>query len=211
MDQISAGVRANISAQRELWGLVKSRRVSQAERQEGQAFVEECLAGLLLGHNLSQAQQAQYVRRLAGTAALAVGLREGLEVPDLAPALVPRERLLLRAGGTGWRPFPITHRQVAVTPLQRRLQDRMALALKHKNAGSPESARTCVVAVRITVDHGFAKSDWHQEDRVELSGWGLQTLAVEQQLQSAPVLPQPRFLFATMAPSTPASLRAPSR
>lgn len=206
MDGISAGVRANISAQRELWSLVKARRVSQAEREEGQAYVEECLAGLLLGQNLSQAEQAQYVRRLAGTAALAMQLRQGVEVPELARAHVPRERLILKVGGLGWRPFPLTHREVAVTPLQRRLQDRMALALRHKLAGSPESARVCLRVVAISIDQGFGKTPWHHEDRVELSGWGLQALQLEQQMKLPPTLPRPRFLFETVAPAGPAQL-----
>lgn len=212
MEINSAGIHANISAQRELWSLVKARRASQAERAEGQAFVAERLAGLLLGQDLSQAEQAQYVRRLAGTAALAAQLSQGVEVPDLSPARIPRERLLMRAGGVGWRPFPLTRKQVGVTPLHRRLQDRMALALKNRVAGSPESARVCVHAVGITVDHGFFKIRWHHEDRVELSGWGLEAIALEQQMRSAPVLPQPKFLFDTVAPVAmlPSALTAPA-
>lgn len=197
MDIFPAGVRVDISAQRELWSLVKARRVAQAERQEGQAFVEERLASLLLGQDLNPGQQADYVRRLAGTAALAAQLGEGLDVPDISPARIPREKLLFKAGGVTWRPFPVTQRQVAVTPLQRRLQDRLALALRNKMAAAPESVRTCVYAAGIAV--GSHQMPW-DEDRIELSGWGMEILAAETRLRQAPILPAPQFLFATVAP-----------
>jgi hypothetical protein len=211
MEISQAGVRANLSAQRELWNLVKARRVSQAERKEGQAFVEERLGSLLIGQQLNQAQQGDYVRRLAGTAALAARLGQGPMVPDLALARIPRDRLLFKAGGVAWRPFPISQKTVRVTPLQRRLQDRLALALKNKVAGAPESARTCVHAVGITVDRGYFTTTWNDEDRVELTGWGMEMLVLEKQLSSAPVLPEPRFLFATLAPTSAGVIAASNR
>lgn len=202
MEIISGGVRAGISPQRELWSLVKSRRVSQAERREGQAFVEQRLGSLLLGQELTPVQQGDYVRRLAGTAGQAVQLAQGVQVPDLAPARIPRDQLLLKAGGVSWRPFPISHKRVNVTPLHRRMQDRMALALKTKMGAEAKSIRTCVHAVGITVDRGYFKTSWNDEDRVELSGWGLETLVLQQKLSTAPVLPAPQFLFATLAPTS---------
>jgi hypothetical protein len=202
MEVGQTGVRADISAQRELWNLVKARRVALAQRQEGQAFVEQRLGSLLLGRELSPAEQGEYVRRLAGTADLAQRLSQDLEVPALGSARVPRELLAWKAGGVGWRPFPVTQKVVNVTPLHRRLQDRMAIALKNKLASAPESARTCLQAVGITVERGSFRSQWNDQDRVELSGWGMEMLVLEDQLRSAPVLPAPRFLFATMAPTS---------
>lgn len=200
MEISGAGIRAGISSQRELWSLVKSRRLSQAERREGQAFIEQRLGSLLLGQELSPAQQGEYVRRLAGTAGQAAQLAQGVEVPDLSPARIPRDRLLLKAGGVAWRPFPITRRKVNVTPLHRRMQDRMALALRAKMGTDARSVRTCVHAVGITVDRGYFTTSWNDEDRVELSGWGLETLLMQEKLSAAPVLPAPQFLFATLAP-----------
>lgn len=198
MEISGAGIRAGISAQRELWNLVKSRRVSQHQRREDQAFIEERLGSLLLGQQLTPAQQGDYVRRLAGTAGYAAQLAQGVEVPDLAIARIPRDRMLLRAGGVPWRPFPVSQKKVAVTPLHRRMQDRMALALKGKLAGDEKSARTCVYAVGFAVAQGSSVTSWNDQDRVELSGWGLETLSVQEKMNSAPVLPAPRFLFATL-------------
>lgn len=202
MDIAKAGIRADISAQQELWALVKARRLAVQERAEGQAFVEARLGSLLLGQDLTPAEQAEYVHRLAGTAEAAQRLRRGPEVGELAVARVPRELLLYKAGGMGWRPFPVEQKQVGVTPLHRRLQDRMAMALKNRLASAPESVRQCVQAVGITVDHGAFQTRSHHEDRVELSGWGVETLALEQKMKEAPALPAPRFLYDTVAPTS---------
>lgn len=211
MDIGKAAVQANISSQRELWGLVKARRLCLQERAEAQAFVEERLGSVLLGQDLSPTEQAEYVRRLSGTAEAAQQLQRGPQVPDLKAARIPRELLLFKAGGLTWRPFRVTEKQVAVTPLHRRLQDRMALALKNKNASSPESVRSCVRSISITIDRGSFQTAWNDEDRVELSGWGLQTLTLEQKMKEAPTLPAPRFLFATIAPTSPDSIAALSQ
>jgi hypothetical protein len=198
------GGQAGLSAQAELWSLVKARRQVQQQRQEGLQFVERQLSNLLFGQDLTPAQQSDYVRRLAATAGLAAQLGQGVEVPDLAPARVPRELLLWKAGGMAWRTFPVTRRAVAVTPLHRRLQDRMALALKNKLAGAPESARSCIHAVAISLDRGAFTVPWHDQDRVELTGWGMEMLVLQESLRKTPSLPPPpAILLATVAPSKP--------
>lgn len=211
MEISQGGVQANLAAQQQLWSLVKARRQSQQERAEGQAFVEERLGSLLLGQELNASQQADYVRRLAGTAARAQQFGQALEVGDLEAARIPRDRLLCRVSGVAWRPFPISRRQVTVTPLHRRQQDRMALALKTRMALSPQSERRCVVAIGFSAERGGVALPIKGEDRVELSGWSLESLELEQKIKEAPALPAPHFLFATVAPGAGGAIAASTR
>ncbi len=211
MEISNAGVQANLAAQQQLWSLVKARRQSQLERQEGQVFVEERLGSLLLGQDLSPAEQADYVRHLAGTSERAREIGRAIEVPDLKSARVPRDRLLFRMSGVSWRPFPISRRQVAVTPLQRRQQDRLALALKTEMALSPLGERRCVVAVGFSAQRAGIALGGRDEDRVELSGFSLETLEIAEKMKEAPTLPAPRFLYATVAPGASGAIVASSR
>lgn len=200
MEIPNAGVRADLAAQQQLWSLVKARRQSQLERREGQAFVEERLGSLLLGQDLGPAEQAVYVRRLAATSERAREIGQAIEVPDFELARVPRDRLLCRMGAVSWRPFPIGRREVQVTPLQRRQQERLALALKTEMALSPLSQRRSVVALKFGVERAGVPLGDGDEDRVELSGYSLEALEIARKMHETPTLPAPRFLYATVAP-----------
>lgn len=200
--RVEQGGNRSLASQRELWSLVKARREAVRFRQEGRNFVAERLGSLLLGQNLDPAEQAEYVRRLAGTSAQAAELEQGPQVPDLSRARIARDLLLCKAGGVGWRLFPISTRAVVVSPLQRRLQERLAVALKDKLGAAPESARTCIHAVGITLDRGPFTTPWHDEDRVEMTGWGMEILTLQGSLRSAPRLPPPpAILLANVGPS----------
>lgn len=202
MEISQAGGRPGLADQQELWSLVKARRVVQQERQEARGFVEQRLGSLLFGEDLDQAQQAAYARKLAGTAARAAQLAEGPDLPDLKAARVSKDRLLWKAGGLGWRAFPVSQRAVAVSPLHRRLQDRLALALKDKREGSPEAARRVVHAVSITVARGQHTRAWNDQDQVELTGWGMEMLVSQKALSTVPTLPPaPAILLTTVSPS----------
>ncbi len=155
----------------ELWSLVKARREARGERQEALAYVEQQLSSVLLGVELGEAEQAQYLSRLAQTAGTAQALREDLEVPELSEARVPRDLYIIKAGGISWRPFPLSQRQVEVTPLHRRLQARMAMAIKQRRKMAPESLPVQVHSI------AFQYAGRRLEDRVEISGWGARVLA----------------------------------
>lgn len=167
----------------DLWSLVKARRQAQAERQEGLGYVEKQLSSVLLGVELGEAEQAEYVQRLSGTAAAAQEIREDLEVTDISLARVPRDLYLMKAGGISWRPFPITQRQVHVAPMHRRLQARMAKAIKQRRKLAPESVRSTVYSI------GFRAVGGQDADRLDLSGWGLKMLS--QSDGASLLLPEP--------------------
>ena len=187
--QISASAGGIASRQGELWNLIKARRQARQERREALDFVEQQLGSLLLGVELTPSEQAQYVSRLAETIGTARVLQQELQVPDLAEARVPRDLYLVKAGGISWRPFPLTRRQVEVTPHHRRLQARLAMAIKQRRKLAPESLTAQVHSV------GFRYGDRRQEDRVELSGWGVRALARDN--ESATLLPAPRQVTLT--------------
>lgn len=187
--QISASAGGIAARQRELWNLIKARRQARQERREALDFVEQQLGSLLLGVELTPSEQAQYVSRLAETIGTARVLQQELQVPDLAEARVPRDLYLVKAGGISWRPFPLTRRQVEVTPHHRRLQARLAMAIKQRRKLAPESLTAQVHSV------GFRYGDRRQEDRVELSGWGVRALAMDN--ESATLLPAPRQVTLT--------------
>lgn len=169
------------SAGNDLWSIVKARREAQAERQEGLGYVEQQLSSVLLGVELGEAEQAEYVRKLSGTAAAAQEIREDLEVTDITEARVSRDLYLVKAGGISWRPFPLSQRQVEVAPLHRRLQARMARAIKQRRKLAPESLRSTVYSIAF---QGVGGKD---ADRLDLSGWGTKVLAQG----GGPALPLP--------------------
>ncbi len=177
----SAGISS--SAGNDLWGIVKARRQAQVERQEGLGYVEEQLSSVLLGVELGEAEQSEYIQKLSGTAAAAQEIREDLEVTDIKDARVSRDLYLIKAGGISWRPFPLSQRQVEVAPLHRRLQARMARAIKQRRKLAPESVRSTVYSIAF---QGVGKKD---SDRLDLSGWGMKVLT--QGVGSALSLPEP--------------------
>lgn len=198
------GARPNLSSRNELWSLVKAKREALKERQEALEFVEQQLGNLLLGQELDPAQQSAYVRRLVGTAAQAAELAEGPDIVSDKRFRIAREELLLRVGGVSWRPFPVSRRAVVVTPLHRRLQNRMALALKNQKLASPMSIRTSVYAVGINIDLGHSVVSSGSFDSVDLSGWGRQVLSAEQAFEKPLNLPPtPVFMMQTVGPSAP--------
>lgn len=196
----SPGLQAGLSAQRQLWQLVKAQRQASQERQAGQAFVAQQLAGLLLGRDLTPEQQLEVVRKLSATSDLARRVLHDLSVPDGNQARIPRHNLVIRTGGVAWRPFPMTYRPVPVAPLQKRLQNRMALALQTHQATRSTAPRVCVLTVGFQVDCGGGLSLQGGADRVELSSWGLESLALEGQILKPPTLPRPRVLVQTLTP-----------
>lgn len=163
---------AGISSQNggDLWNLVKARRESQEQRQEALGYVEQQLSSVLLGVELEPAEQSEYVNRLAQTVGDALTLQQGPEVPELSEAKLTRDLYVIKAGGIRWRPFPLSQRQVEVTPLHRRLQARMAGAIKQRRKMAPESLPMQIQTV------GFSFAGHRQEDRVEISGWGVRAL-----------------------------------
>lgn len=177
----------------ELWSLVKARREARGERQEAREYVEQQLSSVLLGVELGEAEQAQYVSRLAQTAGIARELREDLEVPELSEARVSRDLYIIKAGGISWRPFPLSQRQVEVTPLHRRLQARMAMAIKQRRKTAPESLPVQVHAI------AFEYAGRRLEDRVEISGWGARALAGGDAKALALPMPSPLGLISVNA------------
>lgn len=179
---------AGISSQNggDLWNLVKARRELQEQRQQALGYVEQQLSSVLLGVELEPAEQAEYVSRLAQTVGDALTLQQGPEVPELSEAKLTRDLYVIKAGGICWRPFPLSQRQVEVTPLHRRLQARMAGAIKQRRKMAPESLPMQIQAV------GFSFAGRRQEDRVEISGWGVR--ALERDKTAALSLPPAREL-----------------
>lgn len=195
----SAGISPDLASGRELWSLVRARRDALKERQDALAFVEKKLGSLLLGQDLTADQQVAYVRRMADTMARALEMTAGPKVGDLSGACIARERLLCRVGGMNWRPFPVSQRTVKVTPIHRRLQERMALALGEQRASLPQSARTCFLSVGIRIDVGHSVVAWAGTDRLELSGWGQECLEIQEAMSKVPVLPpSPAILYETV-------------
>ncbi len=158
------------------WALVRSRREAHQRRLEGREFVEKRLDTLLFGRDLTPQEQSIYASRLSLAAADAQALEQGPEVGNLQSAVIPREDLRCKVGGVTWKVAPFTERSIEISPDQRRIQERLAVAWRDCRELDPRAQRTTVHSVGVSVDHGFFQTSAHGTDRVELSGWGLELL-----------------------------------
>lgn len=158
------------------WALVRSRREAHRRRVAGRDFVEKGLDGLLFGRDLTPQEQSIYASRLSLAAANAQALEQGPDVGELQSAVVPREQLRCKIGATTWKVAPFTEKVVEISPIHRRIQERLGAALRERRELDPKAQGTIIHSVGVTVDHGFFRTYGYGADRVELSGWGLETL-----------------------------------
>ncbi len=165
---------------------------ARVQRVQRQKVVQERLSELLFGLELNLEEMAQYRARLVQALVNVDDLTSEAKLPSIAPARVPREKILLHTGGLGWRPFPVTERLVEASPTQRLLERSLAKAVQTQISLDPLSEPRSFHSVGVIVAQG-AEGTRHGADRVELSSWGYQIVAAQDYPQIARLRLPPRF------------------
>lgn len=174
------------------WAAAEIGLEARRQRVERQKVVQERLSELLFGLELNADEMAQYRARLVQALVCVDELADEAAAPNIAPARVPKEQLLLQTGGLGWRPFPVTEKLVEVSASQRLLERSLAKAVHAQISLDPQSAPRSYHSVGIVVAQG-EQGQHHGEDRVELSGWGFEIMDAQEYPQIARLRLPPRF------------------
>lgn len=165
---------------------------ARVQRVSRQKVVQERLSELLFGLELNLEEMAQYRSRLVQALVNVDELTSESRVPSIKAAHVPREQILLRTGGMGWRPFPVTERLVEASPSQRLLERSLAKAVQTQISLDPLSVPRSFHSVGIIVAQG-GEGTRYGADRVELSSWGFNIVAAGDYPQVARLRLPPRF------------------
>lgn len=165
---------------------------ARVQRNQRQKIVQERLSELLFGLELNLEEMAQYRSRLVQALVSVDDLANESSLPSIAPARVPKEKILLHTGGIGWRPFPVSERLVEASPTQRLLERSLAKAVRTQLSLDPLSVPRSFHTVGIIVAQG-AEGTRYGADRVELSSWGYEIVTTGDYPQVARLRLPPRF------------------
>lgn len=174
------------------WAIVQSTRAARLKNLEKKNFVQERLSELLYGLDLDLEEMTNYRARLVQALANVDSIEQQVQVPSLERAKISRDDLMLRTGGTIWKPFPVTQKLVEIKPVQRILQGKLARAVATHIALNPKSEPKSFHTVGIVVAQG-AEGVRQGSDKVELTGWGMEIMSAKDYPKVARLRLPPRY------------------
>lgn len=188
----SIGLQGSQLADLNQWATAEIGLEARQQRVRRQKMVQERLSELLFGLELNLEEMAQYRARLLQALVTVDDIAAESLMPPISSARVPREQILMRAGGMAWRPFPVTEKLVEVSPSQRLLERSLARAVHVQTSLDPRSEPRSFHTVGIVVAQG-GEGTRYGEDRVELSGLGYDLMAARDYPQVARLRLPPRY------------------
>lgn len=174
------------------WATTEIGMEARQQRVRRQKVVQERLSELLFGLELNLEEMALYRARLLQALVTVEDIGAESVMPSVQSARVPRDQILMRAGGMAWRPFPVTEKLVEVSPSQRLLERSLARAVQVQASLDPRSEPRSFHSVGIVVARG-GEGTRHGADRVELSGVGYDLMAARDYPQVAQLRLPPRY------------------
>lgn len=174
------------------WAIAQTTLLARQRKSQDKEHIHQRLGDLLYGLDLDIEELRNYRARLVQALTQVDSLEGSVKLAPLDNALITRQQMLVKTGGTVWSPIRVTNKLVEVAPVQRLIEHRLAKAVSRQFSLDPMSAPRSFHSVGIVVASG---SDGVQQgsDRVELSGWGMEIMSKKDYPKVAKLRLPPRF------------------